>query len=226
MDRRGEEGDRQFVRVNEGRSQAAAAITLLLHLVLIGILYEASHFTIMRESADNVASILLLPFRPTTPEKRDLRDPHARYSAAPANARSRTSPHAETPPSLPAADSSEKPPSSAGTTTTIAPDIATIIENSRDDLRKLDGEWRKQHRKLLELPPDSVQSKLEKGFSAAGAPIVYRTETTQTQDGRLVTKVFSSFGVMCYITRGGGDLDGRDAAGIRADSVKAVSCSK
>jgi hypothetical protein len=223
MDRRGEEGDRQFVRVNEGRSQAAAAITLLLHLVLIGILYEASHFTILRESAENLVSIPLIPFRHTDPEKRDL---HARRSAAPANAPSRTSPHAEPPPAPPAADNPDKPLSSARATTTAAPDIATIIENSRDDLRKLDGEWRKQHRKPLEPPHDSVQSKLENGIAAAGAPIVYRTETTQTQDGRLVTKVFSSFGVMCYITRGGGDLDGRDAAGIRADSVKAVSCSK
>jgi hypothetical protein len=223
VDRRGEEGDRQFVRVNGGRTPAAVAITLLLHLALIGILYNASRVSIMRESAEHVVSIPLLPFRPTAPQKRELPTPH---SATPANAPVRTGPHAASIASPASAGSPESPPSPAGTTAAATPDIATIIDTSRDDLRKLDGEWRKQHRKLLELPPDSVQSKLEKGIAAAGAPIVYRTETTRTQDGRLVTKVFSSFGVMCYITRGGGDLDGRDAAGIRADSVKAFSCSK
>lgn len=205
------------------RMRVAIVTTVALHLALAWMLLDASRLSVVKTSVSNAMTVLLLPQRAATRDEPKSETPRSRttHSIPPEPA---ASAHSESPPvPLPV----ERAPQADNTKTPApaAPDIEALIEHSRGDLRTLDKEWRKEHRKLLELPPNSIQSKLEKGIAKAGAPTIYRTESIYTQDGRVITKVYGSFGVMCYITRGGGDLDGRDPASIRADSVKQFPCS-
>jgi hypothetical protein len=103
--------------------------------------------------------------------------------------------------------------------------IEDIIDKSRRDIGKIDRDLRKDHPKLFEPRPDSVQSMLEHGIAAAGRARVYKTETMLMSDGRLMTKVIGSFGARCYITRGVGDLDGIDHIQRGMGTVKAFPCS-
>ncbi|HYD80121.1 MAG TPA: hypothetical protein VEC06_09965 [Paucimonas sp.] len=182
-------------------SGIALPVTVALHLLFAGLLYSVMRHPAIQDSMSSAITVLLLP------QGQAERPQMKEQSVVASKTRQRRT--AETIPQTTAAITPEIPDIDIDQQAAPAREIdtETLLEKARRDVGKIDRNLRKERPKLLELPPDSPQARLEKGFAGAGRPLGYKEETVQTSDGVLITKVTGPYGVRCYKTKPGTDIN-------------------
>jgi hypothetical protein len=200
---------------------AGAALTLLIHLVLILAWQMASRLPqAQQEGSESAMQWLLLP----TPAPRIEAESAPVHAPAPDHpgrhpapaARRAASTDAMTTPLTPDAAMSplpaapELPASPVGDSERAAlPDAAAMLENARRNVGAIDRALRKENRPLIVAPPDSAQIRLRRGIEHARemapprlweAPKVVEM-VNNTGDGARRTRVITGRRTYCITER-------------------------
>jgi hypothetical protein len=195
------------------------AVIIGLHLLLIGLLIEASRRQPARDAVGRVMTMLLPAAAPPQPERAATahpRTPVTRFRAATPDHTASVTPELRSLANPPETDSpTAAPPLPAS-------DLAASALRS---VGKIDRDLRNEFRHLPERAPDSVTSRLAQGIAAAG--VVNRLMPAMQErvlaDGRRVVKVTSSVGTYCLTLEGAGANDGLDRL-QNGNHMKATNC--
>ncbi|MEC5217897.1 hypothetical protein RCH09_002861 [Actimicrobium sp. GrIS 1.19] len=192
-----------------------------LHLLLIGLLIEASRRQPVREAVGQVMTMLLPEAAPPLPERAAA----AQRRTPVTMVRAVTQDHPASVTAEPRNQATPAEPESA--TTTLPPPLpaSDLATSALRSVGKIDRDLRNEFRHLPERAPDSVTSRLAQGIAAAG--VVHRLMPSMQErvlaDGRRVTKVTSSSGTYCVTQEGAGANDGLDRV-QNGNHMKATNC--